>query len=138
MQAFSNENLKDNLCGGCDCTGFAPSVTFTYNAETGSLVVTDATTYPAGAARSVVKFSVHDKSGNKVIGSIASDDGDDAVTVSLSDLDGSEGIDILATVVSDDGCISDGHYSNIGAAGALGKWDKDNDAVIVGGSSSPS
>lgn len=138
MQAFSNDTIKDNLCGGCDCQGFVPSVTFVYNSGAKTLVATDATTFPAGTARMAVHISVYDKHGNKALGTITAADGDDAITISLAELDASDGIDVLGTVVSDGGCLSDGHASNIAATGALGSWDKDNDSIAVGSASASS
>lgn len=130
MKAFSTENIIDNLCGGCECTGFVPSITY---AKSGSTVtVTDATTYPAGAARSIVHIAIYDKAGKKALGNIASDDGDDAVAVSIAELDTAEGIDMLVTVVSDDGCVSDGHASNLQAEGSAGFFDRENTSIEVG------
>src|SRR5687768_11782604 len=107
MLAFLNENIKDKLCGGCDCTGFVPAINYALSGN--NLTVTDATTYPAGTDRSIVQIYVHDKKGNKVSGSIAAGDGDDAQVVSVAGLDRSEGLDMLVTVVSNGGCLSDGH-----------------------------
>lgn len=131
MLAFLNENIKDKLCGGCDCTGFVPSVTFALSGN--NLTVTDATTYGAGADRKLVQIYVYDKKGNKASGSIAAADGDDAVVVSVADLDRSEGMDLMVTVVSTVGCVSDGHASNIGASGSVGSWDKDYDSLTFDG-----
>lgn len=133
MLAFSNENIKDKLCGGCDCTGFTPRVTYAISSNT--LTVTDASTYAAGDDRKVLHASIHDKRGGKVVMAIVAGDGDDAQAVSIASLDRSEGIDMLVTVVSLEGCISDGHASNLGASGAAGYWDKDYDALTIGGTS---
>lgn len=133
MGAISNSNLKTGLCGGCDCTGFIPNITFTYDAGAGTITVTDASTYGAGDSRKIVHIRVTDKDGKKVVSNIAAADGDDAVTVDVSSLDLSEGFRLDCTVVTDAGCISDGHYGRIGmisAAGTLGSWDKDSSTVI--------
>lgn len=135
MNAFDNKNLVDGLCGGCDCTGFAASVTFAFNAGAGTITFTDASTYPVGDARKIVNLRVKDKNSKTIDGNIAAGDGDDAVTVNVSTLDLSEGFELYATVVTDAGCISDGHYGRIGmtasAAGSLGSWDKDNTNIII-------
>ena len=135
MNAFDNTNLKDAACGGCDCTGFVADVTFTYNAGAATITFTDASTYESGAARKIVNLRVKDKDAKTIDGSIADDDGDDAVTLDLSTLDLSEGFVAYATVLSDKGCISDGHYGKIGmtaaAAGSIGSWDKDNINIII-------
>jgi hypothetical protein len=132
---FDNSNLKDNLCGGCECTGFTPSVTFVYSAGGGTVTVTDASTYPAGDARKIVNLRVTDKAGTKVDGNIAAADGDDAITMNVSSLDLSEGYRIDATVVTTAGCISDGHAGRIGmliTEGAIGSWDKDSINIEIG------
>lgn len=128
MQAFSNENIKDNLCGGCDCVGFVPALSYTYNSGTGAIVVTDNSVYPAGDGRKMIHISVHDN----VNAPIKSSADAGTVNVDASTLDDSDGLAILATVVTDNGCISDGHAWNIKATGNFGKWDKDYDAITVG------
>jgi hypothetical protein len=132
--AFDNSNLKTGLCGGCDCTGFSPVVNFSYNSGAGTITITDATTYPSGADRKIVKIRVSDKDCKIVNGNILAADGDDAVTIDVSGLDLSEGFVINASVVSDDGCISDGHFGRIGmmiATGKLGSWDQDSTGIII-------
>jgi len=133
MKAFKNEDIKDDLCGGCNCTGFAPNITFTYDGETGELVITDDSDYPDGDSRKIVQIEVRDKNGDKMVDNIAADDDDDAISIDTSDdLDSSGGLSVHATVVSDKGCLSAGHIDAIGiniVAGSLGYWDKDYDAI---------
>jgi hypothetical protein len=136
MKAFSNDNIKDNLCGGCDCTGFVPAVT--YSRSGSNVTVTDTSAYPAGAARAIVHIAIFDKAGEKVVSSIAAGDGDDAVTVSIAELTTAEGVDMLVTVVSDDDCISDGHASNLGASGSAGFFDLENNSIFAGDSAASS
>lgn len=135
MSAIDNSNLINNLCGGCECTGFVPSVTFSYNSGAKTITVTDASTYAAGDDRKIVNLRVSDKNGDKVAGNISQADGDDAVTISVAALDLSEGYRIDATVVTTAGCISDGHAGRIGmliTAGAIGSWDKDSRTIEIG------
>jgi hypothetical protein len=135
MSAIDNSNLVTGLCGGCECTGFVPSVTFEYDANAGTIAVTDASTYPAGDARKIINLRVSDKNGDKVAGNISEADGDDAVTIDVSTLDLSEGYRIDATVVTIAGCISDGHAGRIGmliTEGAIGSWDKDSRTIEIG------
>lgn len=136
MGAIDNTNLKTNLCGGCDCSSFVPAVSFAYDSNAKTITVTDSTTYGAGVNRKIVNFYIIDKNDKSVVGNIPHDDGDNAVTVNVASLDLSEGFVIKATVVADNGCISDGHFGKIGmiiAAGSLGSWDKDADRnVLVG------
>ncbi len=134
MNAFDNTNLKSGVCGGCDCTGFVPNVTFTYDAGAKTITITDASTYPDTDARKIVNLRVCDKNWKTVDGNIASDDGDGAVTLDLSALNLSEGFVVNATVLSNGGCISDGHWGRIGmiaTAGTLENWDKDNNNIII-------
>jgi hypothetical protein len=135
MQAFKNDNIKDKLCGGCDCTGFEPGATFEYDADAGTIVVTDTTSYGSGVDRKIVHVGVYDRNGEKALNSIAAADGDDAITIDVSDLDASGGFKIMVTVVSDSGCLSDGHAEAVGisiTAGDVGYWDKDNDRQTIG------
>lgn len=135
MSAFDNSNLKDNLCGGCECTGFVPNVTFVYDANAHTITATEASTYAAGDARKIANLRVTDKNGDKVAGNISEADGDDAVTIDVSSLDLSEGFRIDATVVSTGGCVSDGHAGRIGmliTSGAIGSWDKDSRTIEIG------
>lgn len=138
MKAFSNDNIKDKLCGDCDCSGFTADVSFVYAAPD-SLQIVDESTYGTDS-RKVVKITLVDKFGNKMVSSIAANDGDDTITMDPSSgLDTSEGFSILATVVTTAGCISDGSVHGVGvntAEGSLGYWDKDNNAITVGTSES--
>lgn len=133
MNAFLNNNIKDNLCGGCDCAGFTPSVTFSMNASTKVVTITDATTYGSGAARKIVHvIAVDKKNGKKLNTNIPAADGDGVITLDTSSLDHSEGIALLVTVLSDKSCISDGSFHGIGVnalVGAISGWDKDYIAV---------
>ena len=134
MNAFSNENIKDDLCGGCDCVDFAPSLAFVYSSGGHTITVTDNSVYPAGDSRKVVQLTVRDKNGDKAVNSISAADGDDAQAVSTAALDASGGFTILATVVSANGCLSDGHADFVGlnvTSGNLGYWDMDNDSLRV-------
>lgn len=134
--AIDNSNLKTDLCGGCDCSGFVPSIGFVYDAGAGTIAFDDNSTYGAGDGRKIVNILVSDKDGKKVAGSILEADGDDAVTVDVSSLDLSEGFVAQVTVVTIDGCISDGHAGRIGmliTEGNVGSWDKDSSTKITVG-----
>jgi hypothetical protein len=135
MKAFKNDNIIDKLCGGCDCTDFVPAVSFTYDAGAKTITFTDASVYGAGNDRKIVHLGIYDKNGEKVLGNISAADGDDAVALSTATLDASGGFKLAATVVTDNGCVSDGHAEAVGIAiiaGDLGYWDKDNTALTIG------
>lgn len=134
--AFDNSNLKTDLCGGCDCSGFVPSVEFTYNAGAGTIAFEDNSTYGAGDGRKIVNILVDDKNGKKIAGSILEGDVDDAQTLDVSTLDLSEGFVARLTVVTIEGCISDGHAGRIGmliVTGNVGSWDKDSSTKLTVG-----
>lgn len=133
MKAFSNDKIKDKLCGGCDCTGFTPDISFIFAAPD-SLTIEDDSVYPAGDSRKIVHITLTDRNAKELKSSIASDDVDDTITMNPSTLDLSEGFSIRATVVTANGCISDGMIRKVGvntAEGVLGAWDKDYDAITI-------
>jgi len=132
MKGFSNANIIDKLCGGCDCAGFTPAVNYNHDGAAKTILITDASVYPAGDGRKIVHVKVIDKNGKQVVDSIAAADGDNAVSVNVATLDVSGGLTILATVVTNKGCISDGSITGVGIntnVGALGSFDKDNNAI---------
>lgn len=134
MNAFSNANIKDKLCGGCDCSGFTAALGFVYSAGGKTIALTDNTVYGAGDPRKLVQITIFDNFGNKISGSIAAG-GAGTVTLSTATLDASQGFTITATVLSVGGCISDGHVDFVGlnvSTGNLGYWDKDNNNINVG------
>lgn len=132
MNAFSNVNIKDKLCGDCACTGFAPTATFAYDAGAGTITVTNATTYPAGDSAKQMLVKAIDKDAGQVVGNSTSATG--VVTLDVSGLNNAEGFTVLVTVETTKQCISDGHAKWIGIAiteGSVSFWDKDNDALTV-------
>lgn len=134
MNAFSNANIKDKLCGGCDCTGFAPAVGLNLNTGTNILTITDTTTYGTGAARKIVQIVIVDRNAKKVYANIPAADADGIITADVSTLDRSEGLTVQATVISDKGCISDGSYYGLGVlatVGSMGAWDKDFNNITL-------
>lgn len=135
MQAFKNDNLKDKTCGNCDCTDFAPGVSFDYDSGAKTIDFDDTSSYGTGGLK-VIHLAVYDRNGNKVVDTIDTEGG--SATISTATLDPSGGYSITATVVGDNGCISDGHAEAVGISiteGALGYWDKDNDAQTIGSES---
>lgn len=126
MGAISNDNIKDKLNSFVDWAGFVPSLTFAHNFGAKTITITDASTYPGGDSRKIVKVEVRDANAKKVIDSISAADVDNAITISTATLDYSDGLTILATVVTTIGRISDGHATGINGgvtAGAVGSWD---------------
>lgn len=78
------------------------------------ITFTDQTTYASGEARALVQISLFDRFGNKYETSIAAGGGG-TVAVTLGDhgLDSTEGIDGIATVVSDLRAVKDGSVYDI-------------------------
>lgn len=133
MQAFKNDNLKDKLCGGCDCTDFAPGVDFDYDAGAKTLDFTDTSAYGAAGGLKIIQLAVYDRNGEKAVGQIETAGGTEQISTAA--LDPSGGYNITATVVGENGCISDGHAEAVGIAvttGSFGWWDKDNDRQEIG------
>jgi hypothetical protein len=134
MNAFSNTNIKDKLCGGCDCSGFAAALGFVYSSGAKTITFTDNTVYGSGDPRKLVQITIFDAYGAKISGSIAAG-GAGSTVISTATLDASGGFTVKATVLSVGGCISDGHVDFVGlnvSTGNLGYWDKDNNNINVG------
>ncbi len=112
--------------------GFTPKVDYAYDSAAKTVTLTDDSTYPDGSFMKRVQVAVHDKFGGEVRDSIEEIPGsgnDDEVTIDVSTLDASRGLDVTATVlVDDDKLAANGSAINIGAAGSLGAWDKHKNA----------
>lgn len=128
---FDNTNLKSALCGGCDCAGFVPSASFVYDPNAKTMVVTDHTTYGAGDGRKIINIRVSDKNDTKAK---ASNTGG-VITADLSGLDLSEGYQLFVTVLSNLGCMSDGHVGNEWLTdqltGNVGSWDFESTKITI-------
>lgn len=131
MGAFDNSNLINDTCGGCDCKGFIASASFVYDPNAHTIAVTDHSTYEAGDGRKMINVRVSDKNGKKA------KSGADAspVTADVSGLDLSEGYQLFVTIVTDNGCISDGHVGNnwltSALSGNIGSWDRDSTKITI-------
>lgn len=110
MTGFETNVLQNDLCNGCDCTGFAPKLTYEADGTAKTVTVTDASTFGAGDALLAVNVWVYDKNGNEAVGNIAVAAGNDVIDVSGLDL---ALLDIKATVVSTAGCKTDLGIYNI-------------------------
>jgi hypothetical protein len=132
--AVDNSNLK-NLGRDSNTTGFVPSVTFEYDASAKEVDFTEASAFPSGVALKKTRVSVHDKSGGQVDGFILPAEGSDSghdgtTTLDVSSLDLSKPLDVKATVIADDDMlVADGGAYNIGAAGEVGSWDIQKNAL---------
>lgn len=107
--------LQTDLCNGCDCTGFAPKLTYVADAAEKTVTVTDASAFGAGDGLKSVNIWVYDKKGGEKVGNIAVAGGNDAIDVTGLDL---SLLDIKATVVSTGGCKTDLGIYNVPATGS--------------------
>lgn len=115
MTGFETNVLQNDLCNGCDCTGFVPVLTYAVTGTTTkTLTVTDASTFGAGDGLLSVNVWVYDKQGGVKEGHIAVAAGNAAIN--LTDLDVSV-LDVKATVVSTAGCKTDLGIYNIPSTG---------------------
>jgi|GEM_PF-1988788 len=129
--AIDNSNLK-NYRQDQGTIGFNPAVSYSYDATAKEIDLVDESTYPTGVALKIVHVRVHDKFGGEKRGEIqpAGGSGESDVTIDVSGLDVSKGLDITATVVCDDNMlVADGGAYNIDAAGVLGGWDAQRNAA---------
>lgn len=127
VNAIDNSDMLDYR-GDQGTAGFAPVVSYVFNAGSEIVSITNATTWPSGKSLGKVKVSVHDKFGNQQNGVIDPDEGsgtDNTIVIDVSDLDLSKPLDITATVLDSTGrLVADGGAYNINAAGNLSSWDK--------------
>jgi hypothetical protein len=121
MIAIDNSELKA-YCRNCNCANVVPALTYAYDAAAKTVTVTSASTIGSPDGLKIIHINVHDQYGNSVYGKIQTISGN--VVISTATLDASKPYSITATLVSNGGCLADGSAKNIGAAGALGGWDK--------------
>lgn len=126
-QAIDNTNLINVFNGQANVAGFTPAGTYVYDAAAATVVITDATTIPSGDTLAVIHYQVFDKFGGEVKDKVTATGG--AKTLNVASLNKSKPLDIKVTVVTTQNRVADGGAYNIGAAGALGFYDKQKNAV---------
>jgi len=97
MKAIDNSNVLD-YPQKAPGLGVAASVAFSYNSGTTTLTITDNSTYPAGDSRKAVNISVFDKFGGKIEAAIGV--APNNVAINIATLNKTEGVSVIATVVS--------------------------------------
>lgn len=122
-----------NICGNCDCPGFVPAVSWSYNGSTKQLTLTDASTFPSADAIAAINIKVSDGKGHVQQARIAAAGGSTTVDLTTGGfILAPEGFNILATVVSIARCIADMSAYNVNATvtstGTLGNTDLEGDA----------
>lgn len=111
--AIDNKNLK-NFCGGCDCPGFSAAVSVAFDPVAKTAVVQDNSIYGAGDGLAAVNVTVSDRHGNHKYENISTTGVAGKKTVSLTGMNLTEGINVLATVVSNNRCVADMGAYNVG------------------------
>ena len=125
VNAIDNTQLVDYNRQGTPIAIFQPKVSFTYNAGTKVVEAWDGSTFPSGDGLKIAHLSVTDNFGGEVKGSVSTTGAGGKATLDITSLQPSEGIRLTATVITNKGLIADGSFRNMGAAGDLFRWDKD-------------
>ncbi|GEN74078.1 hypothetical protein [Chryseobacterium lathyri] len=123
MTGLEKDVLQNDLCEGCECTGFVAMLTYALDATAKTVTITDTSTFGAGDDLNVVNAHVYDKDGNEKHGQITADAGNVVLDVSSLNL---SSIDILATVISTQGCKADLGSYNIGSVALSGSLGNKN------------
>lgn len=138
MTPISKKNLQ-NFTGGCDCPGFAVSVSVAFDSAAKTAVVQDNSTYGSGDGLASVNVVISDRHGNVKNARITVTGVGGKQTVSLAaNMDLSEGINVRATVVTTNRCVADLSAYHVGPATTtvnLGNIDYDGD--VDGGYNAP-
>jgi hypothetical protein len=98
------------------------SATVTSGGTGGTLTVTDNTTYPSGDSRKAVNISVFDKFGKEQSGHIGTTPDNVVIDLLAAGINSVDGLDVLATVVSENGKTKDGSARGVGANKASGTF----------------
>lgn len=126
MNPFDNSALT-GFCG-CGVGGFAPAISYSLNAGTKALTVTDASVFPAGDSFKSVNIWAIDKNGNEVKGQITAAAGN-AVLSLVAPFDVNGGFTITATVVSTKRAVADLSVRGVGLALAASAGNLGNKAL---------
>lgn len=128
VQAIDNTNLK--TLGGDLTAGFIPSVSIVYDPAAKTVVITDASTIPAGDTLLKVKVRLIDANGKEVTGSITATGTPGALTLSTAQLSPGHGLDVLGTVLTTKGLSADGRITRIDTTGSLEYWRTAKNATV--------
>jgi len=124
MNAIDNSALLNIDKPLVDTTGFAPAMTFAYNAGAKTVTVTDASAFGAGDSFSRINVKIHDEVGNTVLGTISAAAGNTGA-LDVSGMDLTTDLAITATMNTTKGCMTAGSVRGVNAtktSGSLGKW----------------
>lgn len=91
MNTIDNTNLL-NMCRDCGAVGFVPRLSYVYDAEAGTIAITNTSTIPSGDTLKKIKVRVHDYFGGEVRGHIDNSGGGDGyITAPLVSFSGGAG-----------------------------------------------
>lgn len=98
MTAIENSGLL-NVCNNC-ANGLVPMLSWSFNAETKVLTITDSSVYSGGDGLAAINVEVHDKHGNVKHGQITVAGGNVQIDLN-SEFNENEGFNITATIVTE-------------------------------------
>lgn len=106
MNAVDNTGVID-MCLNCGIKGFAPKVSYEYDAANKKVTVTDESTLPAGDTLKIIKLEVTDQEGNAVEGHIIGGTGGEGYTSAPAvAITGGGGTGATATAAVADGKVT--------------------------------
>lgn len=122
MNPIDNSSLVGMCNNNCSVAGFTPRLTFTYDGT--NVVLQDGSTFPSGDGLKKAFFTVHDKYGKSKQSVVLLTGSGHAITLDVSALNANKGLDITATVITNNNIVADGNAPMIGAAGAVSNWNQ--------------
>ncbi len=130
--AIDNSGIK-NFCGNCGCPGFVPGVSAAFDPVAKTLKARDTSAYGAGDGLQAVNVTVSSRADKKhKYEQITVTGAPGEKTVSLADMDLSEGVNVLATVVTTARCVADLGAYGLAAASTVQLGNIDNEGDIDG------
>lgn len=118
--AIDNTNLL-NLNNDCSKIGFVPALTYTYNAGTGAVVVTDASTLPSGDTLASLEVQLFDRFSGEIRQNISALAG--TTTFDATTLNRAKWLDMKVTLTTTNGLRADGGVYMLQAAGNFSYFD---------------
>lgn len=126
--AIDNTNLTNYRSKGLPVDLFTPVVSYVFDAEAKTVVVTDGSTIPAGDTLKIIHLKVHDHFGGTVTGEITVTGEAGTKTLDVSTLNLSKHLNLTATVLTTNMLAADGGAYHLQAAGNVQNWDKQQNA----------
>lgn len=128
MQAINNSGLL-TVCNVCGLTGFAPAISYVYDAGAKTILITDASVFAGGDDMKIEHVRINDADGGQMYAHIDAASG--THTFDVSGLNPVEGFTITATVVSNNHMMGDLSAYNVGSgAPATGTLNYKNKSQV--------